>query len=187
MWQCLHHGGQGIHIHGCAFLGQTVEEFAGGLTAGQLDGQGSDDRAIVQTLADLEHVAPVVGSPAQIARWAGAAPRHFGKLEKCRLYQPMGTASSTFLGRILPLGDDRGDIRMQVVQRFHEFGGAGFEIDDGQPELQSRRLDRAGRELAAAAGRRVGAVDDATTSNVDRRQRLEARAPLHRGCRRTRV
>ena len=61
----------------------------------------------------------------------------------------------------IAIGDDRGDIRMQVVQRFHEFGGAGFEIDDGQPEFQSRRLDRAGRELAAAAGRRVGAGDDA--------------------------
>lgn len=96
------HGGQGIHIHGCAFLGQTVEEFAGGLTAGQLDGQGSDDRAIVQTLADLEHVGAGCRSPAQIARMAGAAPRHFGKLEKGMLYQPMGTASSTFLGRILP-------------------------------------------------------------------------------------
>ena len=61
----------------------------------------------------------------------------------------------------IAIGDDRGDIRMQVVQRFHEFGGAGFEIDDGQPELQSRRLDRAGRELAAATGRRIGAGNDA--------------------------
>ena len=50
----------------------------------------------------LNTSAPVVGSPFQIARWAGAAPRHFGRLEKCRLYQPIGTASNTDLGRILP-------------------------------------------------------------------------------------
>ena len=68
------------------------------------------------------------------------------------------------LGQDIAIGDDSGDIRMQVVQRLHEFGGAGFEIDDGQPELQSRRLDRAGRELAAATGRRIGAGNDATTS-----------------------
>ncbi|KFI51395.1 hypothetical protein BCAL_1126 [Bifidobacterium callitrichos DSM 23973] len=50
----------------------------------------------------LNTSAPVVLSPAQMERCTGAAPRQAGRLEKCRLYQPSGTASSTALGRMLP-------------------------------------------------------------------------------------
>ena len=154
-------GGQSIHIHGRAFFGQTVKQFAGGLTAGQFDGQGSDDRAIVQTLADLEHVGAGgrVARPNRTLGGSGATPlRQVGEMQVVPAH---GHCVEYVLRQDIAIGDDRGDIRMQVVQRFHEFGGAGFEIDDGQPEFQSRRLDRAGRELAAAAGRRVGAGDDA--------------------------
>ena len=43
-------------------------------------------------------VAPVTESPAAMAACTGAAPRHAGSREKCRLIQPLpGTASSPSL------------------------------------------------------------------------------------------
>ncbi|SLA05367.1 Uncharacterised protein [Mycobacteroides abscessus subsp. abscessus] len=40
-------------------------------------------------------LAPVVSSPAAIAACTGAAPRHAGNTEKCRLIQPCGGISRT--------------------------------------------------------------------------------------------
>ena len=47
-------------------------------------------------------VTPVVLSPARIARWIGAAPRHRGSSEAWTLMQPSRGASSTACGRISP-------------------------------------------------------------------------------------
>ena len=47
-------------------------------------------------------VTPLTASPAQMARCTGAAPRHRGSKEKCRLIQPPGTASSNACGKSMP-------------------------------------------------------------------------------------
>ncbi len=47
-------------------------------------------------------VAPVTSSPAHSACWTGAAPRHDGSTEKCRLIQPCGTRSSADCGSSAP-------------------------------------------------------------------------------------
>ena len=50
----------------------------------------------VGAAADWKVVAPVTSSPAAMAACTGAAPRHAGSTEKCRLIQPSrGTASSS--------------------------------------------------------------------------------------------
>ena len=47
-------------------------------------------------------VAPVTSSPAQIECCTGAAPRHAGRQEKCRLTQPWGGMSRADWGRRAP-------------------------------------------------------------------------------------
>ena len=47
-------------------------------------------------------VAPVTSSPAQIACWTGAAPRHAGRQEKWRLTQPCGGMPSADSGSRAP-------------------------------------------------------------------------------------
>ena len=41
-------------------------------------------------------------SPARIAHWTGAAPRHLGRSEKCRLIHPSRGVVSTSGGMIAP-------------------------------------------------------------------------------------
>ena len=47
-------------------------------------------------------VAPVMSSPAMIARWTGAAPRHAGSSEKCRFTQPCAGMARTSSGISAP-------------------------------------------------------------------------------------
>ncbi len=47
-------------------------------------------------------VAPVTSSPAQSACCTGAAPRHAGSSEKCRLTQPWRGMSSALCGSRAP-------------------------------------------------------------------------------------
>ena len=54
---------------------------------------------------------PVSASPASIARSTGAAPRHRGSNEKCRLTKPWGTASSKGLGQQLTERDHHAERR----------------------------------------------------------------------------
>ncbi len=56
--------------------------------------------SIASTMRNV--VAPVTSSPAQIACCTGAAPRHAGRQEKCRLTQPSGGMSSAEAGSSAP-------------------------------------------------------------------------------------
>ena len=47
-------------------------------------------------------VAPIIESPAMSARCTGAAPRHCGSNEKCRLIHPCSKTSSTGRGSRAP-------------------------------------------------------------------------------------
>jgi hypothetical protein len=47
-------------------------------------------------------VTPLVSSPARIARWIGAAPRHRGSSEAWTLTQPALGAARIGAGRIRP-------------------------------------------------------------------------------------
>ena len=53
-------------------------------------------------LSSLKILIPLVFSPDKIAHWTGAAPRHFGSIEKWTLIHPNSGIESNCSGMILP-------------------------------------------------------------------------------------
>ena len=128
-------------------------------------------------------VTPLTSSPARIARWIGAAPRHRGSSEAWTLMQPAPGASRIGCGQDQAvsgdhrqIGIERGEARLFVGvaqgSRSANFDAERFgAVMDGGPALA----------LAAAGRARRLAIDrDDVMARVD--QRVEAR---HREVRRS--
>ena len=95
-------GAQRVAQHQRSGFSQTGQQVAGGLMLAdrRSDCTSSGPASIARVMRNT--LVPVISSPDQMARCTGAAPRQCGSSEKCRLYQPQGSASSTDCFRIRP-------------------------------------------------------------------------------------
>jgi len=89
---------------------------------------------------------PVMWSPAMMARWMGAAPRHLGSREAWRLKQPNFGASSTSRTRICPKATTTAASRFRArkasisARAFMEAG-----VRTGMPLLSAKAWTGVGR------------------------------------------
>lgn len=96
------HLGQRVHIHRCALVRQSFQQFTGGFAAGQLDGHGGDHRTIVEPLTHFEHVGARggVARPDGTLRRSRAAP--FRQIGEMQVVPAQRYRVEHSLGRMLP-------------------------------------------------------------------------------------
>ena len=97
--------------------------------------------------------APVMSSPARIACWTGAAPRHAGSSEKCRFTQPCRGMSRVCWRRSAPYATTGTAVDVQIAQCREEVRIARrLRREHGQTGFGGEFRDRR-RGLAASASR----------------------------------
>ena len=146
-----------------AVFGQTSQQFSGGLVRADFHGGLRQNRAGIHARTIRNTVAPVTFSPAQMERCTGAAPRHWGSREKCRLYQPSAAR------RARPVsGSCRTPPQRRPVAGGRKLGHERFlariGFDDRQTEFERGLLDWIRHQFATSSGWRVRLVSTATTS-----------------------
>ena len=109
-------------------------------------------------------VAPVTSSPAQMARCTGAAPRHCGSNEKCRLYQPIGNASSTSCLSSLPYATTAAASAPVAASSAMKVSSPGSDSITGSPSSMAACLTGLGISLRPRPVGASGRVSTATTS-----------------------
>ena len=109
-------------------------------------------------------VAPVTFSPAQMERCTGAAPRHWGSREKCRLYQPIGSASSTSCFRILPYATTAAACAPVAASSDTKVSSLGSDSMTGRPSSRAACFTGFGTNLRPRPVGASGRVSTATTS-----------------------
>ena len=109
-------------------------------------------------------VAPVTFSPAQMERCTGAAPRHWGSREKCRLYQPIGSASSTSCFRILPYATTAAACAPVAASSDTNVSSLGSDSMTGRPSSSAACLTGFATSLRPRPVGASGLVSTATTS-----------------------
>ena len=109
-------------------------------------------------------VAPVTFSPAQMERCTGAAPRHCGSSEKCRLYHPIGSASSTSCFRILPYATTAAAWAPVAASSEMNVSSLGSDSITGKPRSRAACFTGFGTSLRPRPVGASGRVSTATTS-----------------------
>ena len=101
-------------------------------------------------------MTPVARSPAMMARWMGAAPRHRGSSDACRLRQPWGGTVENGFRQDQAIGRDNRHIGLESAQRRGSLLGAKrSRRDDLDAKPQGRRMNRGGLRFEAAAPARL--------------------------------
>ena len=107
-------------------------------------------------------MTPVSLSPAMMARWIGAAPRHRGSRDACRLRQPFRRNIENGFRQDQAIGRDNHHIGPETAQR----RGCIFRTETSRrdhldAETQRRRMNRRWRgfEAAPSAGLRRPRID----------------------------
>lgn len=108
--------------------------------------------------------APVNDSPAQIARCTGAAPRHCGSSEKCKLYHPNGNASSTGSLSRRPYATTAPASAPVALSAARNVSSLGSHSMTGSPSSSAACLTGLGMSLRPRPAGASGRVNTATTS-----------------------
>ncbi len=82
--------------------GQPVQQIAGGVRGPIFSTKVPNTGPVSMPASSWNTDAPVTSSPCSTACWTGAAPRHAGSSEKCRLIQPRRGSSSAAGGTSAP-------------------------------------------------------------------------------------
>ena len=106
-------------------------------------------------------VTPVVVSPCSMARWIGAAPRYFGRIEAWTLRNPCAGIGQQCGGKNPSVRDDDAGVRMQRRDRVEKLGAADLHrLRKRQAKLARLHRHRRRLHLHPPSGRLVRLRDD---------------------------